>query len=182
MLCASRLGAACRLCSKVSGRVRLCGNSNALTPAQQGAAPDRLQPCVSLVPRFTSGFRQRVSLVVGRQRLRSFTCAVSGLLSATFWLVFSAFHLGDVLLSAFLAGFSITFWFSGALAFQHRRGFLGFGSRNFVGCCPTRRCTRLPTVLRSFLTPVFRQRVSLVVRRRRKSWSKIGGFYGLHQA
>ncbi len=32
--------------------------------AQQGAAPDRLQPCVSLVPRFTSGFRRRVSLVV----------------------------------------------------------------------------------------------------------------------
>ena len=32
--------------------------------AQQGAAPDRLQPCVSLVPRCTSGFRRRVSLVV----------------------------------------------------------------------------------------------------------------------
>ena len=38
--------------------------SNSSTAAQQGAAPDRLQPCVSLVPRFTSGFRRRVSLVV----------------------------------------------------------------------------------------------------------------------
>ena len=34
---------------------------------QQGAAPDRLQPCVPLVPRFTSGFRRRVSLIVGLQ-------------------------------------------------------------------------------------------------------------------
>ena len=37
---------------------------DALTPTQQGAAPDRLQPFVSLVPRYTSGFRRRVSLVV----------------------------------------------------------------------------------------------------------------------
>lgn len=31
---------------------------------EQGAAPDCLQPCVPLVPRFTSGFRQPVSLLV----------------------------------------------------------------------------------------------------------------------
>ena len=43
-------------------------NSKSQTPTQQGAAPDRLQPCVSLVPRFTSGFRRRVSLVVLSQR------------------------------------------------------------------------------------------------------------------
>ena len=36
--------------------------------AEQGAAPDRLQPYVSLVPRFTPGFRRRVSLVVRPQR------------------------------------------------------------------------------------------------------------------
>jgi hypothetical protein len=40
--------------------------------AEQGAATDRLQPCVSLVPRSTSGFQRRVSLVV-RQ-----LCAIGG--------------------------------------------------------------------------------------------------------
>ena len=32
--------------------------------AEQGAAPDRLQPALRLVPRLRSGFRRRVSLVV----------------------------------------------------------------------------------------------------------------------
>jgi hypothetical protein len=32
------------------------------TAAQQSVAPDRLQPCVSLVPRYTTGFQRRVNL------------------------------------------------------------------------------------------------------------------------
>jgi len=48
-----------RLCSKYFGRAA-SGGQNIPTAAQQGAAPDRLQP--ALVPRF--GFRRRVSLVV----------------------------------------------------------------------------------------------------------------------
>ena len=39
-------------------------SSNSQTPAQQGAAPDRLQPALCLVPRLRSGFRRRVSLFV----------------------------------------------------------------------------------------------------------------------
>jgi hypothetical protein len=38
--------------------------SYAPTPAEQGAAPDRLQLRLSLVPRYSLRFRRRVSLVV----------------------------------------------------------------------------------------------------------------------
>jgi hypothetical protein len=41
---------------------------NAPTAAEQGAAPDRLQLRLSLVPRFSLRFRRRVSLVVSPLR------------------------------------------------------------------------------------------------------------------
>ncbi|MEJ7698861.1 MAG: hypothetical protein WKF71_04330 [Pyrinomonadaceae bacterium] len=154
LLCGFWLSAAdtLRLCSKYFGRAA-GGGQNVPTAAQQGAAPDRLQLRLSLVPRYSLRFRRRVSLVVGLQRLLFLVCKAFGLLAAIFWAVFADFGVGDVLLSAFLAGFSITFWFSGAPAFQHRRGFLGFGSRRFVQCRPTRRCTRPPTASFPSLVP-----------------------------
>ena len=130
-----------------------------------------------------------MSFIVGPQRLLSFICAVFGLPSAIFCLVLSAFRVGGVLLSAFLAGFSDTFWFCGAPAFRRRRSVWAWvrvasSGAAQQGAAPDRpqfgRFSRVVTLSQTW-SQFGGRRVSLVVGPQRLT-DAIGGDFGPRSA